>query len=325
MRPAFDTIANDYDKSFTHTALGRSMRERVWQILVDSGIGGFGDLNGSLPNPPITNSPHHQFTTSPNPQALELNCGTGEDAIWLARQGWQVLATDVSAEMVEVARAKAAAQLSESLQLSESSSAEKRLQFQVCGFSEIGRFAGQQFDLVFSNFGGLNCASPEDLQKLSLDLQKLVAPGGVFIAVMMSRFCWQETLYFLLKGKPREAFRRWNRKPVNAHLDEKTIVPTWYYSPKEFARLFCTTDLEVRRAEREERRTWKSVVQRPAGFWLPPSYLSSFFEKHPRLLGFLNFLEKNLAPAWLAPASDHFLICFVEMSSPKPETQNQQP
>lgn len=296
MHLAFDSIANDYDKSFTHTALGRSMRERVWQILEDLLIRRFGDLKMNFQN--------NQITTSPNPQALELNCGTGEDAIWLARQGWQVLATDVSAEMVEVARAKAAAQLSES------SSAEKRLQFQVCSFSEIGRFSGRKFDLVFSNFGGLNCASPEDLQKLSFDLQKLVASGGVFIAVVMSRFCWQETLYFLLKGKPREAFRRWNRKPVNARLDEKTIVPTWYYSPKEFARLFCTTDLEVRRAEREERRTWKSVVQRPVGFWLPPSYLSPFFEKRPRLLGFLNFLEKNLAPAWLAPASDHFLICL---------------
>lgn len=29
-------------------------------------------------------------------RALELGCGEGADAIWLARQGWQVLATDIA-------------------------------------------------------------------------------------------------------------------------------------------------------------------------------------------------------------------------------------
>lgn len=290
MRPAFDTLANDYDMSFTHTALGRSMRERVWVLLSRATTSSRG-------------------TTA----ALELNCGTGEDAIWLARQGWQVLATDVSAAMVEMARAKAATQLSESLQLSESSAAE-RLQFQVCSFSEIGCFVGQQFDLVFSNFGGLNCASPEELQKLSLDLQKLIAPGGLFIAVVMSRFCWQETLYFLLKRKPREAFRRLSKSPVNAYLDEKTTVPTWYYSPTEFQNFFQPKD---------QRLKTKSQI-RPVGFWLPPSYLNSFFEKHPRLLRLLNFLEKNCAPAWLAPASDHFLICLENTTVSERTTINKQ-
>lgn len=284
MRPAFDAIANEYDKSFTDTAVGRLMRERVWQILGDLGIWGFGDLKISLSN--------NQITKSTNQQVLELNCGTGEDAIWLARQGWQVLATDVSPEMVKTAREKVI-QLSESWQLLESSGIRERLQFHVCSFAEIGRFAEQKFDLVFSDFGGLNCVSPEELKKLSLDLQKLIAPGGQFVAVVMSRFCWQETLYFLLKGKPREAFRRLSRKPVNAHLDEKTTVPTWYFSPNEIRRYF--PDFQVKRVC-------------PVGFWLPPSYLNPFFEKRPRLLGFLNFLEKNFALAWSAPAADHFLI-----------------
>jgi SAM-dependent methyltransferase len=240
----------------------------------------------------------HRLTT-----VLELNCGTGEDAIWLARQGWQVLATDVSPEMTEATRQKAKA-----------AGWENQVEVQVCSFAEIGRFSSQQFNLVFSNFGGLNCASPEDLKKLSLDLQKLIAPGGHFAAVVMSRFCWQETLYFLLKLNPRKAFRRLSREPVNARLDEKTTLPTWYYSPSEFRRLFCTTDFPARRAEREERRTWKSGVQRPVGFWLPPSYLNPFFEKRPRLLGFLNFLEKNCTPAWFASAADHFLICLEKSS-----------
>ena len=37
-----------------------------------------------------------------------MNCGTGEDARWLASQGMQVLATDISAPMIEVAQCKLA-------------------------------------------------------------------------------------------------------------------------------------------------------------------------------------------------------------------------
>lgn len=291
----FDAVACDYDAAFTNTAVGRLLRERVWQIFGDLVICEFRDSSVSPPN--------HQITKSPIHQALELNCGTGEDAIWLARQGCQVLATDISPEMIEAARMKATVQLSES-----------SIRFQVCNFAEIGRFSGQQFDLVFSNFGGLNCASPEELRQLAFDLQKLIAPGGLFVAVVMSRFCWQETLYFLLKGKPREAFRRLSRKSVSARLDEKMTVPTWYYSPSEFQRLFCTTDLQIRRPSRSARRICKSVVQKPVGFWLPPSYLNPFFEKRPRLLRVLNFLEKNCTPAWFAPAADHFLICLEKMA-----------
>lgn len=263
----FDAVARDYDAAFTGTAVGRLLRERVWQILADLGIGGFGYLDAN----------------NSNQQALELNCGTGEDAVWLAKKGYNVLATDISPAMVALTENKA-----------RQNGATGRIQTQMCSFAEVGNLEGP-FDLVFSNFGGLNCASPEELRKLSLDLQKLTNPGGLFVAVVMSRFCWQETLYFLLKRKLSEAFRRLSRKPVNARLDEKTAVPTWYYSPDEIRRYF--PDFQAKRVL-------------PVGFWLPPSYLNPFFEKRPRLLGLLNFLEKNGAPAWFAPAADHFLICF---------------
>ena len=36
-------------------------------------------------------------------RVLELNCGTGEDAVFLARRGVRVLATDLSGAMVEAA------------------------------------------------------------------------------------------------------------------------------------------------------------------------------------------------------------------------------
>ena len=308
MLPEFDAVAHEYDAAFSYTAIGRLLRERVWYCTgVKSGRMAFrpsgaapftaqkdtnSDINASDPDGLKAILPPHT--------ALELNCGTGEDAIWLAQQGWQVLATDVSAEMVEVAQAKV--ELVSNEPGNSSHRRTSKLRFQTCSFAEIEHLPEGNFDLIFSNFGGLNCVSPTELSQLGPIFAQKLKPGGEFIAVVMSRFCWWETLYFLLKRKPREAFRRFSKKPVEARLDAQTTVSTWYYSPAEFQKHL-------------QFKGTRSTVQ-PIGFWLPPSYLNPFFEKRPRLLSFLNFLEQRLAPSWLAPGADHFWVCVENMERP---------
>ncbi|MFN0036841.1 MAG: SAM-dependent methyltransferase, partial [Saprospiraceae bacterium] len=225
----------------------------------------------------------------PAATALEINCGTGEDAIWMAQQGWQVLATDASAEMVAVAKAKI-----------EQAGLTEKVSARVCSFAEVGQLQEGGFDLIFSNFGGLNCVSPEELRNLGAVFFQKLKPGGKLVAVVMGRFCWWETLYYLLKMKPREAFRRLRRNAVEVRLAAQTTVPTWYYWPSEFQKTLHSR-IQSPMAQR---------LARPIGLWLPPSYLNPFFEKRPRLLRFLNFLEKTIAPSWLAFAADHFLICI---------------
>jgi SAM-dependent methyltransferase len=80
---AFDALAADYDASFTATPLGTLLREAVWRRL--------------------------DARFSPGNRVLELACGTGEDAVHLARRGVRVMATDASGAMVETARRKVAA------------------------------------------------------------------------------------------------------------------------------------------------------------------------------------------------------------------------
>ena len=80
---AFDAFAADYDATFTDSTLGRLLRPRVWEVLAQ----------------------HFQ----PGDHILELACGTGEDAVWLAQRGLHVTATDGSVQMVAQTQAKAQA------------------------------------------------------------------------------------------------------------------------------------------------------------------------------------------------------------------------
>src|SRR5262249_31530444 len=86
---AFDHIGARYDVEFTNTELSLWFRHRVWERL------------GVL--------------FKPGQRVIELGCGTGEDAIWLAKRGVQVLATDGSPAMIAETARKAKEQGLDSL------------------------------------------------------------------------------------------------------------------------------------------------------------------------------------------------------------------
>lgn len=259
--PAFDAVAYDYDRQFTDTATGRAQRERVFHYLK-----------------PWLNQPL---------RILEVNCGTGADAVRLAQAGHQVLATDLSPEMVKMGRHK----------LAEHPSLQERLRFEPCSLTALDQISNAYpfFDLLWSNFGGLNCLSPEELKGFFLNATNCIQPDGHFALVIMGRFCWWESLYFLLKGEFRVAFRRWRRSPTLAQLDDTTQVTTWYYSPKDVARYGKLAKFE-------------SVLVKPIGIWLPPSYLDTFFAKRPTLFHWLKRVETGLNQAFFANFADHYLV-----------------
>lgn len=255
MHPEFNAVAAEYDQGFSFTAVGKAMRVRVRSLM-----------------PPV----------SPGMRVLELNCGTGEDAVWMAQQGAHVVATDLSPAMIEVLKSKIS-----------NADLAFTVDAQVCGFEDLPALPESGFELVFSNFGGLNCVSPATLRNLSRALFDKTTPDAKLVLVVMSRFCWWETGYFLLKGRWKSAFRRFTRKPVSARLNEDTTVPTWYYAPSELARQF--PEFRV-----------KSCT--PAGFWLPPSYLNPFFENRTGMLKCLAWLERQAAFSWMSGWSDHYVM-----------------
>jgi len=260
MAAPFDHIASTYDSVFTQSAIGQLQRKQVWRYLEQITP----ELRGL--------------------EILELNCGTGEDAVLFSEKGFNIVATDVSEEMLKVTQQKAH-QFSMQNKISSH-------YLDLDSFDET--LFDKKFDLVFSNFGGLNCINPESLKKLLQKLPHILNPKGRFVAVIMPKFCLWESLYFLARFQFKNVFRRWTQDEVLADL-HGMFVKTWYFRPSQI-------------------KTWSSqnfsmVSRKPVGFALPPSYLEKFFERKKRLLFGLNIMEKKLFNvSLLSGMADHFII-----------------
>src|SRR3954447_16270379 len=152
---AFDSVAADYDGPKGNNALIQRMRETVWRRLTTA--------------------------CPPGARLLDLGCGTGIDAIELARRSYAVMATDWSPQMVERTRERAAgAGLSD------------RVTAAHLGLQELDRLrnpdggpGGEQFDGIYSNFGPLNCAP--DLAAVARACAALLRPGGRLVFSVIGR------------------------------------------------------------------------------------------------------------------------------------------
>jgi cyclopropane fatty-acyl-phospholipid synthase-like methyltransferase len=257
MSASFDSAAYQYDEIFTNTAIGKLQRARVWNY-----------LESILPDKTIN--------------ILELNCGTGEDAIWFANKGHKVLATDISEKMISITKEKM-----EKLNLKD------KVRTQQLDINEIDKISTiNKFDLIFSNFGGLNCLTESELVSLSNKIKDLLNPKGKFISVVMPDFCMIESLYFLLKLKLNFIFRRKRMQQVKMN---NSIVDTNYYHPNRFYKFY-----------KDNFRVNQSIA---VGVFIPPSYLEKFFRRKKILLTILNRLENILGNnSFAAAISDHYLI-----------------
>lgn len=253
MKASFDKAAITYDQSFTNTLIGKLQRNLVYEVV----------------------SKHLRNTNS----ILEINCGTGEDAIWLAKKGFEVIATDISTEMISIAKSKRNVE---------------NLNFIKADIKTISQqFIDKKFDLIFSNFGGLNCLSKNELDNFILNSTNILSEKGKLILVIMPKNTLWEQLYFMLKGKFKSAFRRKKEKTI-ANVDGENVL-TYYYNPKDVVNL-SNSNFEL-------------IESKPIGFFIPPSYLEPFFKNKKRLLNSLNWLESKFKNwSFLSKYADHYIL-----------------
>jgi SAM-dependent methyltransferase len=212
-------------------------------------------------------------------RVLEMNCGTGEDALWMAQRGVSVLATDISPLMLRVAEAKVCA-----------APGTVAVQFRKLAWEELDTLEEGPFDGMLSNFGGLNCV--RDLRDAARSLAAKLQRGAIAMLCIMGPAVPWEWGWFLMRGKPAAAFRRLHRNGVNW-----SGIAIQYPSIGNTRRAF-SPDFRMLRVS-------------ALGALLPPPYTGSWMDRCPRILGALNRMERSWETTWPLPQlADHYLIEF---------------
>jgi ubiquinone/menaquinone biosynthesis C-methylase UbiE len=166
---------------------------------------------------------HLMEYVEPGAQILELNAGTGTDAVHLAQLGYSVHATDIAPGMLDRLQEKV-----KRLGLA------ARVKVQNCSFLNLGEVDGGPFDVIFSDLGGLNCIP--DLLPVIETLPLVLRPGGLVTWVLMPPICLWE-LGAAFAGDFKFAFRRLSPKGTLAHLEGLHFM-IYYFAPRQVIAAF---------------------------------------------------------------------------------------
>lgn len=213
---------------------------------------------------------------------LELNSGTGEDAIYFAKQGNKVHATDISEGMQNILKQKVREAL-----------LEEAISTEICSFNSLKTLLDKgAYDFIFSNFAGLNCT--DNLNNILNTLPQLLSENGYVTMVIMPPFCLWETFTFL-KGNFNTAFRRFRaNKGVQANVEGKTFT-CWYYKSSYIKKI--------------AKEKFDVIAIEGLCTIVPPSYFENFPKKHPLFFQKLVSLENKLKAAWpFKYMGDYFII-----------------
>lgn len=195
---------------------------------------------------------------------LELNAGTGADAAFFVEHGYRVHATDVASGMIAAIQQKV-----------KSSKNAEHFTVQQISFTALDQVDGGPYDLVFSNFGGLNCIP--DLRSVTQFLPHVLKSGGYLVWVIMPPICpWE--LAQVLRGQLRVGTRRLQPGGVMANVEGAPVM-TWYHEPKRVI---------------EAASQFRLLNQQSLSLFCPPSYMDRFPHRFPRLTGFLLKLDGRL-------------------------------
>lgn len=257
----FDGIAERYDSIFTESPIGRAQRSSVWEELA---------------------SIFH-----PGSHVLEIGCGTGVDACFLAERGVSVTACDRSREMVRMAEMRV-----------RNCSSRFHNAFvlpRALGAEEIGTLNRDQlFEGAFSNFGVLNCVP--DLRQFAEDLAAVLMRRAPVVLCLMGPCCAWEVAWFLVHGQGRCAFRRLTRHRVEAHVGE-SLISVRYPTVREMKRLF------------EPKFQLKRV--KGVGLLVPPTYAAAWASRFGNWMNFARSADRFLSRCpGIRVLADHILLTF---------------
>ena len=260
---AYDAYARQYDSLLDENRINAYMRQELDAILASS----FG----------------------PGSRLLELGCGTGDEAIAMAGQGCEVVASDPSPEMIEIATRKVR---------------ERGLEGHVRFFAARARdldglsggpLEGAPFDGAYASF---SLSYEPDLTPVSRALASLLRPAGQCVIAAMNRLCAVEWAAALVGARPALAGRRLRRG--TAHKVGAFVTLVYPRTATEMARAF-------RPAFRLERVRALPVV-------LPPHYANRALSQWPSLVELFEHADPHLGRLpLLRLLGDHTVLRFRRM------------
>jgi ubiquinone/menaquinone biosynthesis C-methylase UbiE len=257
----WDLTAQDYDRIFPESVIGRVQRDAVWREM--------------------------DKVFQPGMRVLELNCGTGIDAVHLAGRGVRVVACDLSSKMIDAARRRLS-----------TTELDEFVDFRVLDTAKLDSLVvDAPFDGAFSNFSGLNCV--QDLSQVAGNLARLVKPGARILLCMVGRFSPWEMAWHLAHGKPGLALRRFRRRPTTP-ISAQEAVMVHYPSVRDMRRIFAP-DFRL--------RGWRGI-----GVAVPPSCLETLAQRAPAVVGGLARIDRYISRAPIFRSiGDCVLIQFERM------------
>jgi len=240
---AFDSASEEYDFTISHNYINTWIRERSVSELL------------RLVNRDDT--------------LVEIGCGTGVEALDIARHVSRIIATDISDKMIEILKQK--------IQAKKAFDKIIPLKLRAADISKVkDALEGSKAQAAYSFNGALNCEP--DLEHFVEGLASVLVPGGYFACSVRNSLCIGEAVAHAAvlqfeKMAPRK------RRAVMVSVGGIDI-PAFYYSPLAFARFF------------ERRFKLRRMIGLPA--FMPPAYLSDYYVRFKRIASLLEKLEFGL-------------------------------
>ncbi len=252
MGAAYDSLAASYDSQL---APAQWIRDRLWE--------------------------RFDILFPPGSRVLDVTAGTGLDAIHLANRGVEVVACDLSPNMLDQLRAKNQAIKTYLADFNTLPVGSLKLGVGIWDGS-TALTTGLGFDGVISTFAGLN-TSP-DLRPFAASAAQLLRPGGLLFIHVLNRYPWLDMARHLAKFRWRETWNTLTKARRDIQLGN-VVVPHYFYSPlplyrNTFAAHFRLSRLSGQGFIRPVAVSWGASLDsldEILGSRFPFSSLSSFF------------------------------------------------
>lgn len=147
-------------------------------------------------------------------RALDLGCGTGTNAITMARAGWQVTAIDFSVQAIQTARRKSAA-------------AGLAIDFSVGDVANLDFLSGP-FDYAL-DIGCLFTLKPPAQTSYARHLSRILHPGARFMLYAWLPRPWRGSIWGITEAAVAHLFNPTFSRDKIEYGDEKGAPSAWYW------------------------------------------------------------------------------------------------